>query len=90
MSVQHVHRVSVVLVPLLLARVVDAVWRVLDLARLALGLAAGRLPGVMATWSLGMVIATALWLTWEVSVPKVARTNATAPEEGKEPNESGS
>ena len=61
--------VALLLVPLLLARAVGAVWSVLGLARLAAEL----LPGVVATWSLGVLVASTLWLAWKASDPESAR-----------------
>ena len=59
---------AMVLIPLSLANLALLAWRVLGLARLA----AGQLPGLMATWSLGAVTAGVLWLAWTMSVPQKA------------------
>ena len=72
---------ALVLVPLALAQAAGAVGSALGLARLA----AGRMPGVVATWTLGMLVAAVLWLSWEVGAPKAARRSATEPEEEEEP-----
>ena len=59
---------AMVLIPLSLANLALLAWRVLGLARLA----AGQLPGLMATWSLGAVTAGVLWLAWTMSIPPKA------------------
>ena len=52
---------ALVLVPLLLARALSAVWRLVSVARLV----AGHLPGIVATWGLGTLVAAVIWLAWQ-------------------------
>ena len=77
---------ALVLMPLLLARAVGAVWSVLGVARLAARL----LPGIVTTWGLGMLVAAIFWLAWEVGArATVAQPNTTEPEEETKSGESG-
>ena len=76
---------ALVLMPLLLARAVGAVWSILGVARLAARL----LPGIVTTWGLGMLVAAIFWLAWEVGArATVAQPNATEPEEKTKSGES--